>query len=199
MKKVLYIAILLTAGLVSFGCKAKLQGGDSDGMKLDVFDQLGGDFILTDQDGKKFGTKDLRGKIVLLFFGYTNCPDVCPLTLARYGAAYKLLGDGGNDVQSVFVSVDPRRDTPEKLKKYLGYYKFNPIGLTGTEEEVAKVSQMYKIIFVKRLTGNSSGYLFDHSTASFLIDKKGRVRHLFGQNDRPETISTVINVLKKEG
>jgi len=167
--------------------------------KLEILDTLGGDFTLTDQNGKAFNLKDVRGKAVLLFFGYTSCPDVCPLTLAKFNAAYKKLGGSADQVKTIFISVDPQRDKPEKLKQYLSYFKYEPIGLTGTPEELTKVAQLFKVLFVKRLTGTSSGYLFDHSTATFLIDKQGRVRHLFGQNDRPDTIATVISVLLKAG
>jgi protein SCO1/2 len=195
MKKIIrltFIAILIFTLEGVASCKHEEP-------KLDVMDTLGGDYTLTDQNGKAFNLKDLRGKAVLMFFGYTNCPDVCPITLAKFGAAYKKMGSDADEVKTVFISVDSQRDTPEKLKKYLSYFQYNPIGLTGTPEEISKVVRLFKVLFVKRLTGNSSGYLFDHSTATFLIDKQGRVRHLFGQTDRPETIATVISVLLKSG
>jgi protein SCO1/2 len=200
MKNILYVLISLSLAFASFQCKARSEGADAASMKLDVISELGGDFILIDQDGKKFNSNELRGKMVLLFFGYTNCPDVCPLTLAKYGAAFKLLGDDTvNEVKVVFISLDTKRDTPEKLKKYLSYFPYSPIGLTGKDSEISRVAGLFKILFVKRLTGDATGYLYDHSTASFLLDKKGRVRHLFGQNDRSSTIATVIKVLRKEG
>ncbi|MDH4200565.1 MAG: SCO family protein [Spirochaetia bacterium] len=167
--------------------------------KLDMFPELGGDFTLTDQDGKNFNLKDLRGKAVILFFGYTNCPDVCPITLAKIGAAYKKLGDSADGVKTLFITLDPERDNSQKIKKYLSYFSYGPIGLTGRLEDIVKVTGLFKVLFVKRLTGNTNGYLFDHSTAAFLIDTKGRVRHLFGQNDRADTMATVIKVLLKQG
>ena len=182
------ILLLMAAGISS--CKHEQP-------KLEILDTIGSDFTLTDQNGKAFNLKDVRGKVVLMFFGYTNCPDVCPITLAKFGAAYNKLGSSAGEVKTIFISVDGQRDTPEKLKKYLSYFKYDPIGLTGTPEEISKVVKSFKVLFVKRLTGNSNGYLFDHSTATFLIDKQGRVRHLFGQTDRPETIANVISVLLK--
>lgn len=193
MKKLIWIGltgILILAGAAS--C-------NKEEPKLEIMDTLGGDFTLTDQNGKAFNLKDIRGKVALLFFGYTNCPDVCPITLAKFGAAYKKLGNSADEIKTIFISVDPQRDKPEKLKQYLQYFPYGPIGLTGKPEELNKVTGLFKILYVKRLTGTSSGYLFDHSTATFLIDKEGRVRHLFGQNDRPETIANVIRVLLKAG
>jgi len=193
MKKL--IPIILSGAFLFSGIASCKQ----DAPKLDLVEGIGGDFTLTDQHGKAFNLKDLRGKIVLLFFGYTNCPDVCQITLGKYGVVNKKLGNVADDVKVILVSVDWQRDNPERLKKYLDYFAYKPIGLTGTPDDITKVARLYKALFVKRLTGTGNGYLFDHSTATFLIDKQGRTRHIFGQNDRPDTVINVINVLLKSG
>jgi protein SCO1/2 len=103
----------------------------------------GANFTLTDQDGRPFQLSSLRGRVVLLFFGYTSCPDACPTTLSKLARVYKLLGRHRERVVTLFVSVDPGRDTPRVLKEYLKYFRVNAVGLTGTKEEIDRVVGFY--------------------------------------------------------
>ncbi len=150
-----------------------------------------GDFTLTDQDGKEFHLKDHRGKTILLFFGYLACPDVCPTTLSKLARVYKLLGDKGEKVLTVFISVDPERDTPPKLKEYLEYFKVKSIGLTGTKAKVDEVAALYGASYEK-VYAQGKDYLMNHSDYLYLIDGDGKVCHLFHPEDKPDEITDKV-------
>jgi protein SCO1/2 len=152
----------------------------------------GGDFTLTQDNGKIFHLRDYRDKIVLLFFGYTSCPDVCPLTLAKLGRARTLLGPAGKKVLTVFVTVDPQRDTPARMREYLGYFDASAVGLSGTKAQIDKVVHAYNASYQKVPTKSAIGYIINHTNIVYLIDMQGKVRHLFHQDDSPEKIAQVI-------
>ena len=141
----------------------KVQARGTDMRKEDI----GGDFTLTDGDGKPFSLSDLKGKVVILSFGYTHCPDVCPTELLTYSDTLKQLGDQAKDVKVVFVSIDPERDTPEVIGKY------------------AKVNQKE----------DSENYLVDHSSGAYLIDKNGEVAIFSPYGSEPETIAADVKTL----
>jgi protein SCO1 len=144
---------------------------------------FGGDFTLTNQDGQPFHLADLRGKAVLLFFGYTFCPDMCPMTLAHVMDVMKRLGEAGQDVVPVFVSLDPQRDTPAIIKTYVRHFSPTMIGLTGTPKELAAVAAKYHVTYTTLDTGTND-YLINHTTAIFLINRHG-VLHDYVANDEP--------------
>lgn len=151
------------------------------------------DFILYDQDGKIFHLKDHRGQIVLLFFGYTSCPDVCPLALSKLARVYTLLGPMRQKVLTLFVTIDPKHDTPQKLKEYLRYFNINAIGLTGTKQEIDAVVDSYKATYEKVETHLSAlGYEFDHTDYLYLIDTQGKTSYLFHPDDKPEDMAQII-------
>jgi protein SCO1/2 len=138
------------------------------------------DFKLTDQYGQSFRLSDQRGKVVLLFFGYTNCPDVCPTTLATWKQVYDALGDDANRVRFVFITVDPERDTPERLQQHLAIFNPNFIGLTGLPEELERVYKAYGIYHEKDTSSETAaGYLVNHSASVLLLDADGRWRENF--------------------
>jgi protein SCO1/2 len=139
---------------------------------------MGGDFALTNQDGKTTGLRDFRGKVVVLFFGYTYCPDVCPLTLSEMGRVNKLLGAEAKNVQSIFVTIDPERDTAARLKSYLTNFAPGIVGLTGSERDIAQVAKLYRAKFAKRAADAQGAYLMDHTAFVYLVDAKGKVRYL---------------------
>ncbi|MDH5655202.1 MAG: SCO family protein [Spirochaetia bacterium] len=162
---------------------------------LKVYD-FGGDFTLTDQAGNAFHFKDLRGKTVLLFFGFTLCPDICPATMSKLRKVYELLEKDSDKIQIVFISVDPERDSPEKLKKYLDYFNMGVIGLTGSLADVKSVAEQYHARFAKVTTEQSAaGYLVEHSTSTYLIDRNGKVRYLFRQSENPKLMASIIEIL----
>jgi protein SCO1/2 len=134
------------------------------------------DFRLPDADGRERTMQDFRGKAVVVFFGYTQCPDVCPTTMAEISQAKKLLGKDGDRVQAVFITVDPERDTPQVLKSYMGNFDPQFVALRGTPEQTAAVAKEFKM-FYKKVEGKASGsYTMDHSAASFVFDPQGKVR-----------------------
>ena len=150
------------------------------------------DFTLTDQDGKVFHLKDHRGEVVLLFFGYITCPDICPVTLSKLSRVYHLLGGKVNKVLTVFVTIDPERDTMEKIKEYIGYFKLNAVGLTGTKEEIDGVVGAYKAFYEKVETNSAAGYLMDHTDYVYLIGPEGGVNDLIHRDDEPRKIVKLI-------
>ncbi len=189
----MYVKRLLMVAMILGGLFCKEQK-----TQLDIIDSLGGEFTMTDQNGQDFRFSSLRGNTVLLFFGYTKCPDACPNTFSKIGSVYKKLGDDAADVKTVFISVDRGRDTVEKIREYVSYFKYEPIGLTGTKEELQHATNLFKIVYNKRKTDSAIGYQMDHSTTVFVIDKQGRVRYLFSQSDRAENLASIIRFLQKE-
>lgn len=149
----------------------------------------GGDFVLHSSQGM-FSLKQLRGKVVLLYFGYTKCPDVCPTSLSIIAQALnELSGDELKSVQAVFVSVDPKRDNFKVLDDYVSYFHPNLIGVTGSEREIAEVAKRYGVKFEEvALEGSSFGYAVNHSAITYLVTPEGDLRYIFPH----ETPSFVI-------
>lgn len=157
---------------------------------------IGGNFILTDQNGHPFQLSQLHGKVALLYFGYTLCPDACPATLARLTRAYKLLGPQfRDDVVTIFVSVDSGRDKPQKMKEYLEYFDVNAVGLSGTKSQIDPVVAQYGAKYEITDSGSAAGYLVNHSTSLYLIDQHGEVRYVFKHKDPPELIAAGVKQL----
>lgn len=140
-------------------------------------EDIGGDFTLTGGDGKPFRLSDLKGKAVLLTFGYTNCPDVCPTELLNANDALKQLGKQAEDVAVVFVSVDPERDTPEVVGKYAKQFNPSFIGVTAVEgQDLPLVKQQFRVVSSKvNVKDGNPNYLVDHTAGAYLVDKKGEV------------------------
>jgi protein SCO1/2 len=134
------------------------------------------DFKLPDTDGKVRGIDDFEGKAVIVFFGYTQCPDACPTTLAEIAEAKRLLGPDGARVQPVLISLDPERDKPEVLKAYVGNFGPDFVALRGTPEQTAAVAKNFKVFFRKAPGSTPGSYTMDHSAASYVYDPKGRLR-----------------------
>lgn len=138
------------------------------------------DFELTTAGGKRVRLSDFRGKIVLLYFGYTFCPDVCPTTMRTLARALEILGpDKARQIQVIMISVDPERDTPEHVAEYARAFNPTFIGLTGTPDEIAQVATMYGIYYKKREGTAATGYLVDHTATVTAINKKGYIKVLF--------------------
>lgn len=137
---------------------------------------IGGPFTLTDQDGKTVTDADYRGKYLLIYFGYTYCPDVCPTELGTMARAMDLLGRQADKVQPMFISVDPERDTVAHLKDYVGLFHPNLVGLTGTPEQVKAAAKAYRVYYAKapQEGGKTGDYLMDHSSFLYLMGPDGR-------------------------
>ncbi|MFQ6672359.1 MAG: SCO family protein [Candidatus Tectimicrobiota bacterium] len=158
------------------------------------------DFTLTDHNGQPFRLSDQRGNVVVLFFGYTSCPDVCPTTLALWRQVHDALGPEAERVRFVFVTVDPDRDTPERLRQHLTV--FNPafIGLWGTPEELGRVYEAYDVTHEKVLVGESAaGYLMNHTATVFVVGPEGQLRSSHGFFTPPEeVVSDIRQLLRRE-
>jgi len=152
------------------------------------------DFTLIDQEGRPVQLSDYRGKLILLFFGYTHCPDVCPTTLAKLNNVFRELGNAAKEIQVVFVSVDPERDTPEAIKRYLSHFNPSFIGLTGQPEEIEAVVQAYGVYVEKEEVGSAAGYLINHSARTYVIDQEGKLVLTFAYETEPQDM---VSDLKK--
>lgn len=132
------------------------------------------DFILQSDKGEVH-LSDYRGKIVLLYFGYTFCPDVCPATMAKIAQAYHSLGQDASHVQTIFISVDPERDTPDKLGRYVRAFNPTFVGATSTPETISELAKKYGVFFQKRTVNSAAGYLVDHTAIVWVIDTQGKL------------------------
>jgi protein SCO1/2 len=136
------------------------------------------DFTLTSVDGD-VSLSDFRGKIVLIYFGYTFCPDICPGTLGNVAQALRNMGTQADDVQLIMVSLDPERDTPEKLAEYMGHFHPSFIGVTGSKEKLDEVAALYGIFYQKAEGSDATGYLIDHTATLMVLDREGYLKLVF--------------------
>ncbi|RYY98876.1 MAG: SCO family protein [Comamonadaceae bacterium] len=173
LRRAVVLSLVSAVALAAAGCmesKPQFRGVDLTGA------DYAKDIQLTDHDGKPRSLKDFQGKAVVVFFGFTQCPDVCPTTLAELAEAKKLLGADGAKVQGVFVTVDPERDTPEVLKAYMANFDPSFVALRGTPEQTAAVAKDFKLYY-KKVEGKTPGtYTMDHGAASYIYDPQGRLR-----------------------
>ena len=174
---VIVIAATLLIGLIGVNLWRVFpptRGGMSHPTTTTGVADIGGPFNLVDQDGKPVSEAMLKGKWSAVFFGYTFCPDVCPLTLQNLARTQSLLGDKAKDLQIVFITVDPARDTPAALKAYLASNGFpkNVIGLTGAPEAIEQAEKAYKVSAVK--SGSGDDYTYSHTSVVYLMNPKGQ-------------------------
>lgn len=155
---------------------------------------------LTDHTGRPITLASFKGKLVVLFFGYTHCPDVCPTTLSDMAQALKLMRpEEADKVQVLFASVDPERDTPETLKAYVPYFHPDFLGLYGTHEQVAQAAREFKITYRKHVEPGASGYLVDHTAGSYVLDTNGRLRLYLPFALPPADIAHDLSTLLRAG
>lgn len=140
---------------------------------------IGGPFLLSDQHGRRVGPAHWRGKVVLMYFGYTFCPDACPTDLKNIADAIELLGADGSRVQPVFVTLDPQRDKPAQIGRYAESFHPRFAALTGTEDEIRKVALSYKVFYEKVPVRGSDQYLIDHTSFTYALDVEGRYAGYF--------------------
>jgi protein SCO1/2 len=154
---------------------------------------------LPDADGKPRTLADWHGKVTVVFFGYTQCPDVCPTTMAELAQIRKLLGADADRLQTVFVTIDPERDTPEILKSYVANFGPGVTALRGNAEQTAAAAKEFKVFYAK-VAGKSPGsYTMDHSAASFVFDPSGKVRLYVPYGGDPKTLAADIKTLSASG
>ncbi|CAA9260432.1 MAG: Cytochrome oxidase biogenesis protein Sco1/SenC/PrrC, thiol-disulfide reductase involved in Cu(I) insertion into CoxII Cu(A) center [uncultured Craurococcus sp.] len=172
-------------------------GGDAGpvsagGVQLPTGLALGGSFSLVNQEGKPVTERDFGGGWMLIYFGYTFCPDVCPTELGTLAAAIDQLGPAGAKVVPVFITVDPQRDTPAHLADYVSRFHPRMQGLTGTPEQVAEAARRYRVYYAKAQRPEMTDYLMDHSSFIYLVGPDAKVRSLFRPEQSPETIAATI-------
>jgi protein SCO1/2 len=169
------LLVLAAASAALAGCGR--PGGAPPFKSVDI---TGADYAqglsLPDTAGRVRTLAEFRGKVVVVFFGFTQCPDVCPTTLAELAAAKAALGPAGADVQGVFVSVDPARDTPEVLKAYVESFGSDIVALHGSDEQIKAAARSFKVYYAKVPGKTDSTYTIDHTAASYVFDRQGRVR-----------------------
>lgn len=154
---------------------------------------IGGNFTLVDGDGKTYQARDFRGKYMLVYFGFTHCPDICPTTLLMMSNALEQLGDEARDVVPIFITLDPERDTPKTVKTYARNFSETMLGLTGTLEQVKQAAHAYKVFFTKvRTEDSAAGYMIDHSGFIYLMGKDGKYLTHFSHNMPMQALVSAI-------
>lgn len=164
-------------------------------MKLPVL-PVGGEFTLTDDTGHSFDLASLHGKAVLIFFGYTSCPDACPTTLSKLASVYRRLGADAKRVKTLYITVDPGRDTPQALKADLANFKVDALGLTGTKADIDKVVKQYGAAYEIVPTPDSyAKYTVSHTTTVYALDTSGRTRILFDYDAKADDIVSGLKTI----
>ncbi|VWX57334.1 Photosynthetic protein synthase I [Burkholderiales bacterium 8X] len=166
--------------LAAIGAGVSMVGCTEEKASFNSIDITGADyakgFQLTDADGKQRTLADFKGKLVVLFFGYAQCPDVCPTTMTEMAQVKQQLGADGNKLQVVFITVDPARDTPAVMKAYMEAFDASFVALIPTQEQLAALAKEYKVYYKKVEGKTPTSYSMDHSAASFVYDQTGRLR-----------------------
>lgn len=193
--RVLSIAALMLAVLVAGLAGWRHVQLSRAAAALPVNERLGGDFVLPSTRDMPLDTRQLRGKVVLLNFGFTSCPDVCPLVLARLRQVIKELGPDAARAQVVFISFDPARDSIAHLKGYVAHFHPDIIGATGSEVQIAGVAAQYGAVYLKEDDGSAAGYNFAHSDYIYLVDGEGRVRKLYDNRASTAEITADMRTL----
>jgi protein SCO1/2 len=184
-------AFLLSLGLLLAGCSEPPRFHSTDISGVD----WGKEVALADHQGQPRRLADFRGKAVVLFFGYTQCPDICPTTLAAMRDAMSLLGADAARVQVLFVTVDPLRDTPELLAQYVPWFHPDFIGLWGDEATVAAVAKEFKVFYAKQAGTEPGSYSIDHTASSYAFDPQGRLRLVIRHGETPDRIAADLKLL----
>ena len=195
LKTIATCAILAGAGVFLTACskgKPEFRGVDISEV------EYARDIPLPDHNGQQRSLKDFRGKVVVVFFGYTQCPDVCPTTMQEMAEVKKMLGPDGDRLQSIFVTVDPERDTPDMLKAYMGNFDPSFLALRGTPEQTAAVAKDFKIYFKKVDGKTPTSYTMDHSAGSYIYDTQGRLRVYYRYGSGAEALAADVRTLLKE-
>lgn len=147
------------------------------------------DFSLTDHRGKERSLADFRGKVVTVFFGFTQCPDVCPTTLQRMVEVRHLLGEQGKDVQVVFITIDPERDTVPVLAQYVVAFDPSFVGLTGSPDQIARTAKQFKVFYQKSAGPTPTSYTMDHTAGTYVFDREGKIRLFVRHNSDAKALA----------
>lgn len=192
--KLRWVGMVLAATLALGGCT-----GEPPAPAFQATDITGAsfarDFELPDFDGQPRKLSDFRGKAVVVFFGYTHCPDVCPTTLADFAAALQTLGEDARRVQVIFVTVDPERDTPDILKAFVPAFNPDFLALRGDAASTAALAKEFKVVYQKATGNTADDYHMDHSTGSYVFDPQGRIRLLIAYGSAPDAVAADLKTL----
>tara|TARA_B100001123_G_scaffold398729_1_gene483044 strand:- start:13 stop:621 length:609 start_codon:yes stop_codon:yes gene_type:complete len=200
IRKVLFLLIFLA--VTSIMSAQEIEGSGDAGTNLkkpEYYENFGGEFSLTGPDGKTVSLEDFRNKVVLIYFGYTFCPDICPVTLSNLKLLMLGLEENTEDVQVIFISIDPERDNYEKLKDYVPYFHPTFIGLTGSVEDIAAVAKKYQTIYLKQKVESEAGYLMGHTDVVILVDQNGRYRGRYKSKYELDKLTADIRWLLDSG
>jgi protein SCO1/2 len=180
----------------------KLGLGTSKALPFKSIDITGADyardFSLPDAQGRVRTMADFKGKVTLVFFGFTQCPDVCPTTLGEIAAVKRELGPAGVDVQAVFITVDPERDTPEVIAAYVAAFDPGFVALRGTPEQTRETAKHYRVFFEKRPGKTPESYTIDHTAAAYVFDRQARVRLFARHGTGPQALKHDLELLLAE-
>ena len=191
-----FLAAALAAAAIGLGACDKLSPPRSPFTGIDVTGSpLGGALALTDQEGRKRSLADFKGKAVVVVFGFTHCPDVCPTALADMARAVRQLGEREQDVQVLFVTLDPARDSAELLKQYVPAFHPAFLGLRGSEAETTAVTKAFKVYSNQRPGKTPETYTIDHSAQSFVFDRAGRLRLMLPPNMASAAIASDLRLI----
>jgi protein SCO1/2 len=169
-----------------------VSASDEDAVSVPAGVPIGGAFELIDEKGQHVTDTDYRGRWMLVFFGYTNCPDECPLTLQKMATTLQDLGALADRIAPLFITVDPPRDTPERLASYLENFDTRITGLTGSNEQIAAVAKAYRVYYEPGRNEQSGADLISHSTFLYMMDPSGKLKGLFSQDVTPEKLATAL-------
>lgn len=187
------ISLMLTVGAVVLWQKTPVTAQSQAPQIIEQDAQLfGGAFELVDADGKTRTDQDFQGQFMLVYFGFTYCPDICPIGLIRITRVLQQLGDSADEVTPLFITVDPERDTPEQLKTYMTSFDERIVALTGSAEQIKQAANAYKVYYVKREEDSAMEYLVDHSAFTYLMDREGQLVHHFPHEATDDDIAKAI-------
>ncbi|MFV1922039.1 MAG: SCO family protein [Methylotenera sp.] len=199
MIKLLRSIFLLICFAFLSACNAAPGEGAASSGNFVGTDITGADFPkplkLTDHNGQLRTMSDFNGKVVVLFFGFTHCPDVCPTTMLELKNTMKILGDKADEVQVLFVTVDPKRDTQEVLAQFVPSFDKRFLGLRGSLQETAETLGNFKIYYLETPGKSPTDYNIDHSAGMYVFDKTGKVRLYLGYGQKPEEIASDLKKL----
>ena len=194
MARLVFVALVAIAvaasGLLGYLIVEVFRGGENGAVIGQA--QVGGPFELVDGEGRTVTDEEFRGEYMLVYFGYTYCPDVCPTELQNMSRALELLGDEAEAVRPVFITVDPERDTPEVIESYVENFHPRMVGLTGSPEQIEKAAKSYRVYYKKAESGSASEYLMDHTSIVYLMGREGEFLRHFGYGTSPEDMAQGI-------
>lgn len=183
--RIMLISLAFATGLMTVFAVIVIVTGRTSAPIIPSASAIGGPFQLIDHNGKPISDTDLKGKPYLVFFGFTNCPDICPSTLFDVSEVFRALGPEGDKARALFVTVDPERDTTAVLKDYLSNFDPRLVGVTGKPEELEKMLKAFRVYY-KKVPTEGGNYTMDHTALVYLMDKQGRFVAPFNLKRRPE-------------